>query len=107
MMLSLLPDTATIKRNTPVSYAANNDPIENLVTVASVKCRLSIGASKEDLDPHGATITPIKVFLPDCDVTEDDTLTVDGIDYRIEGVYEVKGLRGVHHIEVDVVRVET
>lgn len=109
MIDHLFSDTCAIYRKTVASRAANNDPVYTSTLVATVKCRLSVSSSnpsKEGFDPHAATITSLKIFLPDCDVGEDDTLTVDGIDYRIIGVTERKSRVSVHHIECDVERVD-
>ena len=105
MITHLLPQDCSIYRNTVASRAANNDPVNTRSLVATVKCRLSLKSAKERFEPHGATITELKIYLPDCDVQSDDVLCVDGVDYRVIGIFERTGFTLTNHIEVDVEKV--
>lgn len=106
-MRRLLFQQASVQRN----QANGVDKYGNATHTSSVlgpfACRLEETGSTEKLDDRDAVMTSATLFLmPEADLQADDTVTVDGVIYRVEGdPVRRSGLRALHHIEARVMAV--
>jgi phosphatidylserine decarboxylase len=97
---SLLIDTCTIWRYTPGVVDAYGTPTKTWYShFADEPCRLMSANGREVQVGAVVVIADYMLMIGDVDITEQDLVTVDGINYEILLVEEAKDSINTHHKE--------
>ena len=100
-MRRLLFQQASVQRNQASGVDKYGNATLSTTVLGPFACRLEETGSTEKLDNRDAVMTSATLFvMPEADIQADDTVTVDGVTYRVEGdPIRRSGLNKLHHIE--------
>jgi hypothetical protein len=106
-MRRLLFQQASVHRNQATGVDKYGNATLSATVLGPFACRLEETGSTEKLDNRDAVMTTATLFLmAEADIQADDTVTVDGVTYRVEGdPVRRSGLNSLHHIEARLMAV--
>jgi len=99
---TLLINTCAIKEDTGAVADGYGHTTPSWTTVAGydeVACRLVVGSGREIYVGAEVAVADYKLFLGDVIITEQNRVTVDGVDYEILLVSDRQNGIGSHHKE--------
>lgn len=110
LFLSRLNKTITVTGLTKTGIDGGGQPIYAEATKGTVRGRLDPRVRPDevndpDVNPTISEYRAITAMPSGFAIATSDTLTIDGLDYEIQGVAVLDGRFDAHHMEIDVRRI--
>lgn len=110
LFLSRLNKTITVTGLTQTGTDGGGQPTFSETSKGTVRGRVDPKVRPDEV--NGPDLNPVIsqyraiTALPDgFSITEDDTLTADGLDYEVLGIATLDGRQNSHHLEIDLRRI--